>query len=136
MDEFLKDINSVIKRYLGKSYCIDTNDIDEAINNLEQISIKWEEKISEEHKKSFVTDEVEDNFTRFTSLCAKCIVKYKNIVMEANKDNIERLFCRRHIGFGFYDSYEETKKFINNRSNRIIIFIISRILCTLLWKVY
>lgn len=106
MDEFVLEMSTLIKSF-DKEYKLEiwntANEIIDALNH--KVTINWESKIDAEHLKGYITDEVENNFKRFTTQCIQIIMKYHDLILNENI-SLKQLFSHRHFGYGFYMSYE------------------------------
>lgn len=117
MDEFVLVMSNLIKDF-DKEYKLEIwNTANEIIDALiHKVAINWERKIDAEHQKSYVTDEVENKFKRFTTNCMRTIMKYPDIILNKNI-SLEKLFSHRHFGYGFYMSYED-----QNQNNDLEVY--------------
>lgn len=121
-NKFIIEIRQSVEIILKEGNQFDCKNIDKAIELIDDLFIRWEDKIKKEHEKSFVTDNVENQLSRFATACAQSIAKNKEEVLKVSEGKLFKLFRHRHLGYGFYNSYDETQEFIKSdiRFNRIL----------------
>lgn len=87
----------------------------ELFENAEHLLNFMEERIVEEHNKSFVTDDLENSVTRYLCACVKylSVERYGTLLeLSDNEVSFKKLCSHRHIGYAFYKEYENTKNFL------------------------
>lgn len=120
----MSDLAKILYLYIRTS---DDTNIDnwEEIQTLEKI-LKYLLKITEykesiiveEHKKPYITDDVENKWKSFVVGCMKNILfNYEDIASENLENILVDLFEHRHWGYGFFKAYEEQEnyKYISRR---------------------
>lgn len=108
---FISEIRKYTKMYLQEDSLSECRSIEKAIECLNDLFIKWENKINEEHSKPFVTNDFENQLGSFAINCAVQIAENQEEIRKVPKEKLEKLFCHRHLGYGFYKSYEKTNLF-------------------------
>ena len=114
----MSDLAKILYLYIRTS---DDTNIDnwEEIQTLEKI-LKYLLKITEykesiiveEHKKPYITDDVENKWKSFVVGCMKNILfNYEDIASENLENILVDLFAHRHWGYGFFKVYEEQENY-------------------------
>lgn len=78
------------------------------LNKLEELAIQWENKIDAEHKKSYVTDEVENKFKGITTQCMEAISDGFEELSSKYEKQLKKLLKHRHFGYGFFKLYDKS----------------------------
>lgn len=92
----------------------ETRTLRNTLEYLLKITEYKEKEIVDEHKKSYITDAVENKWKRFVVDCMKQILfHYDEIVQENLVEVLSELFTHRHWGYGFFAAHEENKEYID-----------------------
>lgn len=113
--KFVSEIKNISKEILEENNTFDSDNIYKAIEWLDSLFERWEDKIRDEKQRPFLTDIVENQFSVFAVACAELIVDNLEELSSVSDEMFTKLFRHRHLGYGFYVSYDKTKKIINRK---------------------
>lgn len=113
---YIDEIKQYAEIFLGQEYaCFDEcKNIEGLLKQLNVVFCEWEDKID---KEKYDRQPIEYKVSGFGDSLALIIVKYENDFLISDNNEIIKLFKHRHLGYGFYKEYNDTKEFLNNYSN-------------------
>jgi len=113
---YIDEIKEYAEIFLEQEYaCFDEcKNIEDLLKQLNIVFCEWEDKID---KEKYDRQPIEYKVSGFANSLALIIAKYENDFLISDNNEIIKLLKHRHLGYGFYKKYNDTKEFLDNYPN-------------------